>query len=194
MKQSRLTDSFTLTSSYSLLLSACRIIDLDRGITEIINEICQTHHTCLCCALTVEGVGTFCLKGRLSGNSSACPHTPQPWQSCCPGLAPCPLPPLHVADTWGSLPGWRSRVCPRLWSPGLSYWRTEQRGWEERMTWQENKCCNDSKLANSLKVNQTEKQAVFYHRLYRTPLWSGFTKHYYCQRWLMWTLLNTIIS
>lgn len=72
-------------------------------------------------------VHTFCLTGMLSGNSSVCLRTPQPWRSCCPGQAPCLQPPPHVADTWGSLPGWRSTVGPRLWSLGLFYWSTEEK-------------------------------------------------------------------
>ena len=79
-----------------------------------------------------ESVNTFCQRGRWSESSSVCPRTPQPWQSCCPGPAPCPRPPPPAAGTWGSLPGWRRTVDPRLWSPGRFYWstesETEQRG------------------------------------------------------------------
>lgn len=69
----------------------------------------------------VTSVHTFFQWRRLFENSSVCPHTPLPWQSCCPGRAPCRRPRPPAAGTWGSLPGWRSRVCPRLWSQGQFY-------------------------------------------------------------------------
>lgn len=75
-----------------------------------------------CCTI----VHTFCLRGRLSGSSSACLHNPRPWRSCCPGPGSCPQPRPHVADTWGSLPAWRSTACPKLWSLGLFYWNRSE--------------------------------------------------------------------
>lgn len=118
----------TLTSSYSLLLSAWRIIDLN--ISEETEK--NTHYGLMRFFPWLNlslNVRTFCLRERWSENSSACPHSLWPWRSCCPGPAPCRLRPPHVAGTWGSLPGWRRRVGPRLWSPGLSYWRQIKKAW-----------------------------------------------------------------
>lgn len=122
--------SFTLTSSYSLLLSACRIIDLEastameriKSNSSNISESCVHYsHSWIC----RNGVHTFFQRGKWFVNSSVCLHTPQPWQSCCPGPAPSPPPPPHAADTWGSLPGWRSTVGPRRCSLAPFYWRSK---------------------------------------------------------------------
>lgn len=75
----------------------------------------------------ILSVHTFYHWGRWSENSSVCPRTLRPWQSCYPGLAPCPLPLPLAAGTWGSLPGWRSKAGPRLWWLGPSYCGEQKR-------------------------------------------------------------------
>lgn len=73
------TDSFTLTSSYSLLLSACRIIDLEASVTmKKIKIHPNLIHNGVIVWYVEKWTYTFCLRGRLSENSSVCPHTPQP--------------------------------------------------------------------------------------------------------------------
>lgn len=68
-----------------------------------------------------------------SESSSVYPRTPPPWQSCCPGPAPCPPPRHHAAGTSGCLLVWRNTAGPRLWLPVLSYCRRVQRehSWRE---------------------------------------------------------------